>query len=659
MRDNGRAVLIDFGLSAQAKRAVSIAGTPPYIAPEVEASGAWTPSADLYALGVTMIRTMLARFPYQTDGAWQVTKSTLVPLTDEEIATWGPSGTAVLNALFRLVEPDPASRPPSAAEFADFLRTVAGPRIAPGQRAINPTVGNLRRLYRGSKAGNVGNRGLDDDFAHATYVPTRLDSALTPDVLAGRLNVVLLTGNPGDGKTAYLAKLREELLLFGGIVEQETLAGWRITMDGRTFAAVYDASEARDGKSSDDLVMDALDGGDEHTALIAVNDGRLLSFFASYSDLYPRCYEAVDAYSRGQIPTTPGIAIVDLKRRSLASTGEDDEGLAGLILASFTSAPLWSACTDCTARNSCPILANRDLLAEAGRGPLLELVKVSHLRRKRRATFRDVRSAFAWTITGDIGCDDVHRAADEGRDLRLADNSLAYDLAFDEGNPDYLVSEWSLVDPSMLAAPSVERAIRNGTFGIDTRLRPSSHHRQLFFDGAGASPVSRHDVRAYRYLDDFVDALADRGDLDDLEAQLLRGLSRILGAHGYSGSALALRDGESNGWSVLREIGAEEFTLSPVPADGTFVEQQSDGLRMTHRLGQMVLTLDSFELVRRAADGEVLGDAGAEAVKLELEAFGDLLRRNPARRVLVVDPAGRDSAVSVIDGVITLEESVK
>ena len=121
--------------------------------------------------------------------------------------------------------------------------------------------------------------------------------------------------------------------------------------------------------------------------------------------------------------------------------------------------------------------------------------------------------------------------------------------------------------------------------------------------------------------------------------QILRGLSRILGAHGYSGDALALRDGESSGWSVLREIGAEEFTVAPIPADGTFVEQQSDGLRLTHRLGAMVLTLDSFELVRRAADGEILGDAGAEAVKLELER----LRRHAETKPSAARPRRRSS----------------
>lgn len=654
--EDGRAVLIDFGLSADAKRAVSFAGTPPFIAPEVEISGTWTASADLYALGVSLLRTMLQRYPYLSDGV-TFDKQGIEPLSEEEKATWGDSGVAVLQALFDLVEPDPATRPQSASEFAERLRTVSAPKAAHGTRAINVTVGSLRRLYRGSSAGNAGNRGLEDEFARDTYVQTRLDSTLTPDILQGKFDVILLTGNPGDGKTAFLAQLQTELDLFGASVEEQTAAGWRMRTGDRTYAAVYDASEARDGKTSDDLLNEALTSNGPHTALVAVNDGRLLSFFADHADVYEDCYIAVEEYARGKAVSNPRIAIVDLKRRSLSATDDDGRSLAGDVLAAFTNPRLWATCNGCVARKSCPILANRDLLAGAGRQPLLELVEISHLRRNRRATFRDVRSAFAWTITGDLDCEDVHAAQLDGRDLRLADNTLTFDLAFDDANPDYLVAEWALMNPTTLAAPSVERAIRDGSFALDTSLRPDSPHRQLFFDGTGVSPVPREQVRAYRYLDQFRDALAGKSDEDRVKADILQGLSRILGAHGYDGDQLALRDGESHGWSVLREIDATEFSVTPLHTEAPFVEQQPDGLWLSHKLGKLLLTLDSFELIHRAASGEILGDAGAEAVKLELTAFGDLLRRNPAGRVLVVNPAGRGAAVSIIDGVITRDEA--
>ncbi|MFD2028420.1 protein kinase domain-containing protein [Promicromonospora aerolata] len=652
VKDDGRAVLIDFGLAIARADAASVAGTPAFMAPEVQGAGTWSVSADLYALGASLLQVILNRSPFSGSD-----KSNLEPLSPEEEETWGPNGVAILNTLFKLVEPRPEDRPLSAKEFANYLKTVAAPRVEKGKEEINPTVLSLRRLYRGSTVGNAGNRGLDDPFARQTYVETRLDTRLTPSVLAGELDIVLLTGNPGDGKTSFLSTLRERLLEAGAPdITLATAAGWRMSLGDRTFAAVYDASEARDGKSSDEILAEALEGGAKHTALIAINDGRLLNFFAQYQDVYPECYVAVDRYSRDMPTESPRIAIVDLKRRSVAPTGPDD-GLAGAVLDLFAADQFWTDCETCTARGVCPILANRNMLRGPGKRPLLELVSISHLRRKRRATFRDVRSAIAWTITGDHGCEDVHAAIAEGRDLRMADDAVAFDLAFQGGNPDYLVAEWATVDPAALAAPGVERALRDGTFGLKTGLRPGSENRQLFFDGAATSPVGRAEVRAYRYFDEFVEVLAGRIDVRFVREKVLLGLSRVLGAHGYPGAALALRDGKSDGWSVLREIPAEEFSLLALDTDATYVEKQSDGLRLSHRLGNLVLTLDSYELVRRAADGELLGDAGSDAVKLELSAFGNLLRTTPAHQVLVVDPAGRGDSVRIAAGVIKREEA--
>ncbi|WP_151084526.1 protein kinase domain-containing protein [Nocardioides cynanchi] len=655
VRDDGHGVLIDFGLSVARADAHSVVGTPWYMAPEV-ATGNWSVSADLYALGASLLHAMLGRPPFRD---WD--KNELDPLTAEEEETWGPTGAAVANALFKLVALSPQDRlldgdPVTAASFAAYLKTVAAAKVEEGREAINPTVLSLRRLYRGSAVGNAGNRGLDDEFARHTYVETRLDTRLTPSVLAGELDVVLLTGNPGDGKTSYLYTLREYLFETGAHdVVEPTAAGWRMKRGSRTYAAVYDASEARDGKTSDEILSEALMGDAEHTALVAINDGRLLNFFVAHQDVFPDCYVAVSRYSQGQPTDTPRIAIVDLKRRSVAPTAPDDHGLAGAVLDSFVAPALWTDCRTCTARGVCPILANRNLLREAGKSPLLELVSISHLRRKRRATFRDVRSAIAWTITGDRGCEDIHAALADGRDLRMTDDSRVFDVAFDAGNQDYLVAEWATVDPDLLSAPGVERALRDGRFVLDGGRRPGSEKRQLFFDGAGQSGVGRGEVRAYRFFDEFVGVLDGREDIEFVLAKVLLGLSRVLGAHGYRGSALALLDGESAGWSVLREIPAEEFTLEPLPTDATYVEQQPDGLKLSHALGTIVLTLDSYELVRRAAEGEILGDAGSDAVKLELSAFGNVLRTTPAHRVQVVDPAGRPDAIKIVDGVITRE----
>ena len=107
-----------------------------------------------------------------------------------------------------------------------------------------------------------------------------------------------------------------------------------------------------------------------------------------------------------------------------------------------------------------PNTTERQALRGSAQTAVEELVATSYLRRQRRATFRDVRSALAWLITGDRSCENVHEARERGMDLRKGDDVLVEDLAFDPRSADYLVQEWADLDPASIAAPDVERAAR-------------------------------------------------------------------------------------------------------------------------------------------------------------------------------------------------------
>ena len=54
----------------------------------------------------------------------------------------------------------------------------------------------------------------------------------------------------------------------------------------------------------------------------------------------------------------------------------------------------------------------------------------------------------------------------------------------------------------------------------------------------------------------------------------------------------------------------------------------------------LIVTLDTFELVLRVADGDLIGDSAAASVRQEIETFAAALRRSPANSVRVVNPAG-------------------
>ena len=204
-----------------------------------------------------------------------------------------------------------------------------------GQLAqLNATVDALRRVNRNSRIGNADNRGLESDFAESTYVDTLLDLSLLPSIVAGRHRLVILSGNPGDGKTAFLQRFKAALLGSGGRTVHDDEAGWRIEHARGSVAALYDASESHEGRSADDLVEGVLAPlagpapTDRHyTAAIAINDGRLLDFFERTGEAkYPWLWDRIRPQLFDEPTPAEGVVVIDLKRRAMVHAGTNSRG---------------------------------------------------------------------------------------------------------------------------------------------------------------------------------------------------------------------------------------------------------------------------------------------------------------------------------------------
>jgi hypothetical protein len=65
---------------------------------------------------------------------------------------------------------------------------------------INAHVEKLLTIYSQSELSTGGTRGYDPE----TYVETKLDHSLIPRILQSQMRLVILTGNAGDGKTAFI-----------------------------------------------------------------------------------------------------------------------------------------------------------------------------------------------------------------------------------------------------------------------------------------------------------------------------------------------------------------------------------------------------------------------------------------------------------------------
>lgn len=657
------ATLIDFGLTV--RDGAKAAGlTRKYAAPEVLNGRPATTASDLFGFAATMAYAMVGRTTRSPEPVFELDAP-----TDAEESAWDEHGSKLLAAFYSAAALNPKHRPDSAKALLELIRSTDDPNPLPGPPIeptnvfqVNPNVAAIRRLYRASSAGNAGNRGLDDPFAEATYVPTLLDQRLLPRVLNGELDVVLLSGNPGDGKTSLLVRLGDQLRRDGAeeISEPHDPAGWVLRHGGRTFHAVYDASEAHGQLSSDELVRSALDpvlleSEGPATALIAINDGRLHQFFEDHNHMYEDWWFQIQDQIAGQDPGNSRVVLIDLKRRSLAAPSGD--GLASEALGALVRHDLWTECASCLAEPRCPISTNRKSLASEGGAAFSELMLTSHLRRRRRATFRDVRSAAAWLITGDRDCADAHELVRQGRAVGLMSDALAHDLAFATDSNDYLVDEWSDLDPALVPDPRVDLARRTSTSGGGPAFMQSveSASRAIFFGQLASPALDRSSVRGYRHFDEFVSMLTS-DDYSEAASRLLLGISRLVGAHGFSGTGLAFGVGTpESSWAILHSIDESEFSIQLSDAGHEYVETFADSLDLKHSSGAtLTLTLDTAEMILRSADGAIINDSASDAIRQEIDAFVGQLSRHPSRSAHIIDSSGFVTDAVIESGRIVL-----
>ncbi len=239
----GRARILDFGVAAlfdplTAPRAIRIAGTPEFMAPEQLMGGApigpWT---DLYAFGVVLAFVLTARSPFEgSDDLPALAARKLGPLTLEAPRPGLDVPPAMLALVARLLAPHPRSRPRFAAEVrAELLDASASVRDAV-PRAIGP---------RTTRSREANDTTLDPSF-EATSPPRAAD-------VGERTASILLPGElpaPVDPEHGVsLAQLRDRALV-GREPERELLESLIATVMTEGGAhAVFFVGEAGIGKS--------------------------------------------------------------------------------------------------------------------------------------------------------------------------------------------------------------------------------------------------------------------------------------------------------------------------------------------------------------------------------------------------------------------------
>ncbi|GMU64617.1 MAG: hypothetical protein AMXMBFR36_08910 [Acidobacteriota bacterium] len=447
------AKIIDFNVAVRTEDNGHGGGSRRYLPPDLDLSATPSPSElvdrDLYALGLTVYEALTGVYPWKSMSPPPATNahdprelpglSNLAPeLTGVVLKAIAPkradrfaSASALLEALEDVTR---ARREPTADSSDSLLVPEIGGNIPPN---TNPFVNYLLTLYSQSPQTNAGTRGLDD-LGRRTYVPTLLDDRLMPDVIAGRFKLVLITGNAGDGKTAFLQQLEVQAGEQAQLVSSEALLnGRRFRTVQRTFLTNYDGSQDEDTRGNDEVLReffapfkgdDPLAWPDKETRLVAINEGRLVDFLQTERAAFPALLRiAEEGLLTGA--GANGVAVVNLNLRSVVANGDGPRGEVDSILVRqtllLTHPKFWGACHSCDLKERCYALHNVQTFQDRTAGPqVLERLKtlytLTHLRGRLHITLRDLRSALAFMLTSARDCAEIHKLYADGRRDEIA-----------------------------------------------------------------------------------------------------------------------------------------------------------------------------------------------------------------------------------------------
>src|SRR5262245_42474810 len=114
----------------------------------------------------------------------------------------------------------------------------------------NPNIDDFLQFYSQSERSTKGTRGYDPK----TYVETKLDAKLTTAIFDPKTKLVILSGNAGDGKTAYIQKIESQAQDRAAQDFVQTDNGCTFSLNGTTFETLYDGSQDFQGEKNDTVL---------------------------------------------------------------------------------------------------------------------------------------------------------------------------------------------------------------------------------------------------------------------------------------------------------------------------------------------------------------------------------------------------------------------
>ncbi|MCO6359035.1 methylation-associated defense system protein kinase MAD6 [Roseivirga pacifica] len=502
-----RFVLIDFNVASFVDDNQDFVGTNPYLAPDLIADGYkvnWDKSADTFALGITLYELICKEYP------WTPKKMPVLSIDPVNPKEFEPRiSDAFAEFLSKAINPRSAKRFSNSQEMLDALLSIGEDGFLQETKTATPTAeakdeeGNfikyINSLYSQSKGGNFGTRASEtiSEYDRLTYTPSKLDKKLLPDILDGKYKLLIITGNAGDGKTAFIKRIEHDDSV-KNLNTHEHKNGARFKINGVQFESNYDGSQDEDQRANNEVLESFFEpfsglsnyNKSKEGRIIAINEGRLVEFLKTTSK-HKTLHDTIENYfyNEGHHELPSGLMIINLNLRSVAAQDNQEPSLFRSQVKALTQKDLWAKCKTCPLANKCFIKYNVDSFNDSASGEevitrMEWLLRTASLKRELHITMRDLRSFVAFTLTRDHECADIEQlvAVSENQPESYWQYyyfNITNPSVDDSGNQDRLIKLLRETDIGEVATPDKDRDLFFGQHETNEYLEFSDREYTL------------------------------------------------------------------------------------------------------------------------------------------------------------------------------------
>lgn len=720
-------VLTDYDFVEKIGQPITSPGTVLYSSPSCHNKLPASPSDDIFALAASFFHVIFEKEPFMHGGSRAKERGlNWEGLNCEEFST-------LASFLHKATHPIPEQRFASVAEAIQTLNELklreadvgTGPTAPSEQGQEDAAKAELReesvewllsllQSYPGSRWGNRETRGLDTDFAHKTYVTTKLEETLLRDIRERRVQLVILCGNAGDGKTALLQHLAFQLGL-GEHHSSERILNGRMD-NGLVVRMNLDGSAAWKGRSADDILdkfLEPFQQGPPNEGivhLLAINDGRLLEWIEGVESRLgveaTALTEDIDELLRGNTDIQEShIRFISLNQRSLVGGITPDrkridtdflERLLDHLYGGDQASNIWSPCQSCSAKNRCEVFRALKIFGPFGlngieeetirvraRQRLFEALQAVHLRGETHITVRELRAALVYILFGVHFCQDYHKESE-------TPIPSYWDRAFSpnsSGRQGEVLRELVRFDPALEAHPQIDRYLLSKPSVDSSKTAPhydqlalESARRRAYFEwkeehiGQVTGDRQALDLARGRHLRQFRNLPLENSESDsnrrsDLCTRLCGGISRLEDL-----PPQALDRPKVVPLRITPRTPTETAFWVEKPLDNFRLEAglpiEMEGLERLHRQAFLIyryhdgreerlrMGAELFYLLLELSDGYQLGDVSTDDTFAHLSIFVQRLVREDERKMLAWNPMQDEEIFKVSAKIEETDEGV-